>query len=60
MKKTPQPESQTYESCPEETETDLRTCSTTDCTGLIPSAITDEEMLENYQELYPWLPKAKI
>ena len=41
-----------------ETDTDLGTCSTTDCTGLIPSGITDEEEIEHYTELYPYLPKA--
>ena len=34
----------------------LKTSSTQDCTGLIPAGITSEEELENYQDLYPFLP----
>lgn len=41
-----------------ETDPDLSTCSTTDCTGLIPAGITDEEEVEHYTQLYPYLPKA--
>lgn len=37
---------------------DLTTASTTDCTGLIPAGITDEEEIEHYYELYPYLSKA--
>lgn len=33
----------------------LCTCSATDCTGLIPAGITDED-LEAYEQLYPYLP----
>lgn len=36
----------------------LNTSSATDCTGLIPAAPAEEEELENYEELYPFLPKA--
>lgn len=36
----------------------LKTSSAQDCTGLIPSGIQSEEELENYEELYPFLPKA--
>ena len=36
----------------------LTTSSARDCTGLIPAGITEEEELEYYQELYPFLPKA--
>lgn len=32
------------------------TCSTYDCTGLIPSAITNAEQAEAYEDLYPYLP----
>lgn len=35
---------------------DLRTCSTMDCTGLIPAGMTEEEMVDAYNELYPYLP----
>ncbi len=31
--------------------------STQDCTGLIPAGITYEEEIENYEELYPFLPQ---
>lgn len=31
-----------------------------DCTGLIPSAPLSNDELQNYQELYPFLPKASI
>lgn len=34
---------------------ETNTCSAYDCTGLIPSAITDEEEIEAYEELYPYL-----
>lgn len=39
----------------------LCTCSATDCTGLIPAGITDDD-LESYEQLYPYLPiqSAKI
>ena len=30
--------------------------SATDCTGLIPSVAHDEYEVENYEELYPYLP----
>lgn len=35
----------------------MKACSAQDCTGLIPSAPVDETELENYEELYPFLPK---
>ena len=28
-----------------------------DCTGLIPAAPADEDEIENYKELYPFLPR---
>ncbi len=31
-------------------------CSATDCTGLIPNGIVDEDELRSYEELYPYLP----
>lgn len=34
----------------------LKPASAQDCTGLIPAGITDEDELENYEELYPFLP----
>ena len=33
--------------------------SSTDCTGLVPSLPESPEELQNYEELYPFLPKAK-
>lgn len=35
----------------------LKTSSAQDCTGLISKAIADDAELENYEELYPFLPK---
>lgn len=37
------------------TEDLLCTSSATDCTGLIPAGITDDE-LDAYAQLYPYLP----
>ena len=34
----------------------LKASSAQDCTGLIPSGIVYEEELENYEDLYPFLP----
>lgn len=34
----------------------LKPASLQDCTGLIPAALADDEELENYKELYPFLP----
>lgn len=34
----------------------LKTASAQDCTGLIPSLPTEKEEIENYEELYPFLP----
>lgn len=38
----------------------LKASSVQDCTGLIPFAIQDDAEIENYEELYPFLPKAII
>lgn len=35
----------------------LKASSVQDCTGLIPRAIMDESEVENYEEVYPFLPK---
>lgn len=32
------------------------TCSSYDCTGLIPREVDSFEEIENYEELYPFLP----
>lgn len=36
----------------------LKASSVQDCTGLIPRGIMDESEVENYEEVYPFLPKA--
>ena len=35
----------------------MKPSSAQDCTGLIPAGITYEEELENYEDLYPFLPQ---
>ena len=35
---------------------DIQSCSTTDCTGLIPALPETDAELEHYQELYHYLP----
>ena len=42
----------------EEPDMDLEfsTCSSYDCTGLIPTETNFDDAVENYQELYPFLP----
>lgn len=34
----------------------LKASSAQDCTGLIPAAPMKKEEIENYEELYPFLP----
>ncbi len=34
----------------------LKASSVQDCTGLIPSGIVYEEEIENYEDIYPFLP----
>lgn len=38
----------------------LTPASSQDCTGLIPAAPENEGEIENYEELYPFLPKAVV
>lgn len=38
----------------------LQSASTQDCTGLIPMSPANEEELENYEELYPVLPRMPV
>ncbi|MCI6652029.1 MAG: hypothetical protein MSH11_01195 [Ruminococcus sp.] len=42
----------------EEPDMDLEfsTCSSYDCTGLIPTETNLDDAVENYEELYPFLP----
>lgn len=35
----------------------LFAASAQDCTGLIPTVTHNEEEMENYEELYPYLPR---
>lgn len=39
-------------------EDDFKASSGMDCTGLIPTAAQTDDELENYNELYDFLPKA--
>ncbi len=34
----------------------LKSNSVQDCTGLIPAGIVDDEEINSYEELYPFLP----
>lgn len=34
----------------------LTTASSTECTGLIPKAVEDDEEIDSYAALYPFLP----
>ena len=34
---------------------ELNTCSNQDCTGLIPTAVQNEEQADSYEELYPYI-----
>ena len=38
---------------------DIQACSSTDCTGLIPALPEDEAQREAYEELYPYITKAR-
>ena len=38
-----------------DTDIEFNSISAYDCTGLIPSAVTDEAQAEAYEELYPYL-----
>lgn len=38
----------------------LKASSAQDCTGLIPSGVQNDAEVENYEELYPFLPKALL
>lgn len=39
-------------------DSELNACSAHDCTGLIPSAVTDEGEIEAYEQIYPYLSPA--
>lgn len=36
---------------------DIQSCSTTDCTGLIPSGPRSDAEVEHYNQLYKFLPE---
>lgn len=38
--------------CDTPSDVDIRACSSTDCTGLIPSLPQSDDELESYEELY--------
>lgn len=40
-------------------DNELNACSAYDCTGLIPSAVTDDSEIEAYEEIYRYLPPAE-
>lgn len=40
-------------------DSDIQACSATDCTGLIPALPQDEAEKEAYEDLYPYITKAK-
>lgn len=42
----------------DDADIDIQACSTTDCTGLIPSLPQDEAEREAYEDLYPYVTKA--
>ena len=42
----------------EDEDIDIQACSSTDCTGLIPSLPQSEAERQSYEELYPYLAKA--
>lgn len=39
-------------------DVDIQTCSSTDCTGLIPALPESEAELEAYEDLYPYITHA--
>lgn len=40
----------------EDTDIDIQSCSSMDCTGLIPSLPQTEAEIEHYNQLYKFLP----
>ena len=43
----------------DEWDIDIQACSAMDCTGLIPSLPQSEAEREHYEELYPYITRAK-
>lgn len=56
MKKTEKKDQATASVTPEGCHY-LTPCSAQDMTGLIPAGPVEEEEMEHYEELYPFLPK---
>ena len=54
MSKKPKKQNDEYDIIDEDY---LSSASATDCTGLIPAGITDEDEIAYYEELYPFFPK---
>ena len=44
--------------CDEPDSLNIKACSATDCTGLIPAPPQSDAEEEAYEELYPFLPQA--
>lgn len=44
----------------EDFDVDIRACSAMDCTGLIPGVVHSKAEQESYENLYPYLTKAKV
>lgn len=40
-------------------EDDIMACSAQECTGLIPALPENEDAIEKYQELFPYLARAR-
>lgn len=43
----------------ENIDLEINACSAQDCTGLIPASVQNEEQIESYEELYPYIPLVK-
>ena len=44
---------------PDDFDVDIQACSTMDCTGLIPALPETEAEQEAYEDLYPYIARAK-
>ena len=55
-KETPENQPARHLAKADDLDIDIQSCSTTDCTGLIPSLPQTDAEIEHYNELYPFLP----